>query len=45
MRTAALARHRKPLADDIVILHEGMRATLVSRPEGHRFLAEEAGGG
>jgi hypothetical protein len=42
---AALARHGTPLADDIVILHEGKRAALVSGPEGHRFLAEEAAAG
>jgi hypothetical protein len=43
---AALARHGMPLADDdIVILHDGMRAALVSGPEGHRFLVEEAGSG
>ena len=40
---AALARYGTPLADDdIVILHEGTRAALVSGPEGHRFLVEEA---
>lgn len=39
---AALARHGTPLADDIVFFHEGTRAALVSGPDGHRFLAEEA---
>ncbi|MEU6606415.1 VOC family protein [Streptomyces shenzhenensis] len=42
--SAALARYGMPLADDdIVILHGGTRAVLVSGPEGHRFLVEEAG--
>jgi len=39
---AALARHGTPLAgDDFMILHGGIRAALVSGPDGHRFLAEE----
>jgi catechol 2,3-dioxygenase-like lactoylglutathione lyase family enzyme len=39
---AALARHGKPLADDdLMVLHGGIRAALVSGPDGHRFLAEE----
>jgi catechol 2,3-dioxygenase-like lactoylglutathione lyase family enzyme len=43
---AALARHGMPLADDgVVILHDGTRAALVSGPDGHRFLLEEAGSG
>jgi catechol 2,3-dioxygenase-like lactoylglutathione lyase family enzyme len=43
---AALARRGMPLADDgIVILHSGLRAALVSGPDGHRFLLEEAGSG
>jgi catechol 2,3-dioxygenase-like lactoylglutathione lyase family enzyme len=43
---AALARYGMPLADDdIAILHGGMRAALVSGPEGHRFLVEQAGSG
>ncbi len=43
---AALARHGTSLADDdIVILYEGTRAALVFGPDGHRFLAEEAGSG
>jgi catechol 2,3-dioxygenase-like lactoylglutathione lyase family enzyme len=43
---AALARHGTPLADDdIVILHEGTHAALVSGPDGHRFLVEESGSG
>jgi catechol 2,3-dioxygenase-like lactoylglutathione lyase family enzyme len=41
--STALARHGMPLADDdIVILHDGRRAVLVSGPEGHRFRVEEA---
>jgi catechol 2,3-dioxygenase-like lactoylglutathione lyase family enzyme len=40
--TAALARHGTPLADDdLMILPGGVRAALVSGPDGHRFLAEE----
>jgi catechol 2,3-dioxygenase-like lactoylglutathione lyase family enzyme len=40
--TAALARHGTPLADDdLMILHRGVRAALVSGPDGHRFLVEE----
>lgn len=41
---AALARHGTPLADDdLMILHGGIRAALVSGPDGHRFLLEEKG--
>jgi catechol 2,3-dioxygenase-like lactoylglutathione lyase family enzyme len=44
--SAALARHGMPLADDdIVVLHDGTRAVLISGPERHRFLVKEAGGG
>ncbi|MDR0341819.1 MAG: VOC family protein [Nocardiopsaceae bacterium] len=43
---AALARNDRPLADDeIVMLHEGTRAVLVSGPDGHRFLVEESSPG
>jgi hypothetical protein len=39
---AALARRGTPLAErDFMILHGGVRAALVSGPDGHRFLAEE----
>jgi catechol 2,3-dioxygenase-like lactoylglutathione lyase family enzyme len=39
---AALARRGTPLAgDDVMILRGGVRAALVSGPDGHRFLAEE----
>ena len=39
---AALARRGTPLADDdLMLLHGGIRAALVSGPDGHRFLAEE----
>jgi hypothetical protein len=39
---AALARHGTPLADrDLMILQGGIRAALVSGPDGHRFLVEE----
>ena len=39
---AALARCGTPLArDDLMILHGGIRAALVTGPDGHRFLAEE----
>jgi catechol 2,3-dioxygenase-like lactoylglutathione lyase family enzyme len=39
---AALARHGTPLAaHDLMILHGGMRAALVTGPDGHRFLVEE----
>jgi hypothetical protein len=39
---AALARLGAPLADDdLMILRGGIRAALVSGPDGHRFLAEE----
>ena len=39
---AALARRGSPLAgDDVMVLHGGIRAALVSGPDGHRFLAEE----
>ena len=38
---AALARRGTPLAeDDLMILHGGIRAALVSGPDRHRFLAE-----
>ena len=44
--SAALARHGMPLADDdIVMLHDGTRAVLISGPERHRFLVKEAGSG
>ena len=44
--SAALARIGMPMADDeIVNLHDGTRAVLVSGPEGHRFLVKEAGSG
>lgn len=40
---AALARRGTPLADDdLMILHDGTRAALVSGPDGHRFLVEQA---
>jgi catechol 2,3-dioxygenase-like lactoylglutathione lyase family enzyme len=39
---AALARRGTPLAGgDLMILHGGIRAALLSGPDGHRFLAEE----
>jgi catechol 2,3-dioxygenase-like lactoylglutathione lyase family enzyme len=39
---AALARCGTPLADDdLMILHGGVRAALVSGPDGHRFLVQE----
>jgi catechol 2,3-dioxygenase-like lactoylglutathione lyase family enzyme len=39
---AALARLGVPLADDdLMILRGGLRAALVSGPDGHRFLTEE----
>ena len=39
---AALARRGAPLAgDDLMILYGGIRATLVSGPDGHLFLVEE----
>ena len=39
---AALARRGTPLADDdLMIVRGGIRAALVSGPDGHRFLAEE----
>jgi len=39
---AALARRGAPLTgDDLMILHGGIRAALVSGPDGHRFLLEE----
>jgi catechol 2,3-dioxygenase-like lactoylglutathione lyase family enzyme len=39
---AALTRRGTPLADrDLMILHGGIRAALVSGPDGHRFLVEE----
>jgi len=38
----ALARRGTPLADrDLMILRGGIRAALVSGPDGHRFLVEE----
>jgi catechol 2,3-dioxygenase-like lactoylglutathione lyase family enzyme len=40
---AALARHGAPVADgDPMILRGGVRAVLISGPDGHRFLVEEA---
>lgn len=43
---AALARRGTPLAGhDLMILREGRCAALVSGPDGHRFLLEEAGRG
>jgi catechol 2,3-dioxygenase-like lactoylglutathione lyase family enzyme len=42
---AALARRGTPLADDdFMILRGGIRAALVSGPDGHRFLAEQQAG-
>jgi catechol 2,3-dioxygenase-like lactoylglutathione lyase family enzyme len=39
---AALARCGTPLAgDDLMILRDGIRAALVSGPDGHRFLVQE----
>ncbi len=39
---AALARCGKPLAhDDLMVLRGGVRAALISGPDGHRFLVEE----
>ena len=39
---AALARWGTPLADrDLMVLHSGRRAALVSGPDGHRFLVTE----
>jgi catechol 2,3-dioxygenase-like lactoylglutathione lyase family enzyme len=39
---AALARRGTPLTgDDLMILHEGICAALVTGPDGHRFLVEE----
>ena len=39
---SALARRGTPLAaDDLMTLHGGTRAALISGPDGHRFLAEE----
>jgi catechol 2,3-dioxygenase-like lactoylglutathione lyase family enzyme len=39
---AALVRRGTPLTDDaLMILRRGIRAALVSGPDGHRFLAEE----
>jgi catechol 2,3-dioxygenase-like lactoylglutathione lyase family enzyme len=39
---AALAREGRPLADDdLMILRGGVRAVLISGPDGHRFLVEE----
>jgi catechol 2,3-dioxygenase-like lactoylglutathione lyase family enzyme len=38
----ALARRGTPLADhNLMILHGGIRAALVTGPDGHRFLVEE----
>ena len=43
---AALARRGTPLADDdLMILRGGIRAALVSGPDGHRFVARRAGRG
>ena len=43
---AALARRGAPLAgDDLMILHGGVRAALVSGPDGHRFLVQERAAG
>ena len=43
---AALARHGTALPDDdIVTLSPGLRAALVSGPDGHRFLLKEADSG
>ena len=40
---AALARHGAPVAGgDPMILRGGVRAVLISGPDGHRFLVEEA---
>jgi catechol 2,3-dioxygenase-like lactoylglutathione lyase family enzyme len=40
--TAALERRGTPLTDDdLMILHEGICAALVTGPDGHRFLVEE----
>jgi len=40
---AALARHGNPLPDQMFMtLNGGMRAALVTGPDGHRFLIEEA---
>ena len=40
---AALARHGVPVADDdLMVLRGGVRAVLISGPDGHRFLVEEA---
>jgi catechol 2,3-dioxygenase-like lactoylglutathione lyase family enzyme len=42
---AALARRGTPLGgDDLMILRGGIRAALVSGPDGHRFVAEEQAG-
>lgn len=42
---AALARCGRPLAgEDLMILQGGIRAALVSGPDGHRFLAVERAG-
>ena len=39
---AVLARRGTPLAgDDVMVLRGGIRAALISGPDGHRFLAEE----
>jgi catechol 2,3-dioxygenase-like lactoylglutathione lyase family enzyme len=39
---AALARWGTPLAgEDLMVLHGGTRAALVSGPDGHRFLVQE----
>jgi catechol 2,3-dioxygenase-like lactoylglutathione lyase family enzyme len=43
---AALARRGTPLTDDdLMILYGGMRAALVTGPDGHRFLVEEQAAG
>ena len=42
---AALAGRGTPLADDdLMILRGGIRAALISGPDGHRFLAEQQAG-
>jgi hypothetical protein len=42
----ALERNGTPLtSDDVVTLHGGRRAVLVSGPERHRVLVEEGGSG
>ena len=42
---AALARHGMPLSgDELMTLRGGIRAALITGPDGHRFLLEEAAG-